>query len=74
MTKILNKWLRRFHRWLALPFMALLLIVIFSRGTAAGDIAQRVQAPLMIILALTGAYLWLLPYLTKWRRSQRRAG
>jgi uncharacterized iron-regulated membrane protein len=74
MTKILNKWLRRFHRWLALPFIALLLIVIFSRGTAAGDIAQRVQAPLMIIMALSGAYLWLLPYLTKWQRNRRRAG
>jgi len=74
MTQILNKWLRRIHRWLALPFIALVLIILFTRGTAAGDIAQRVQGPLLIIMAITGAYLWLLPYLTKWRRDRRRAG
>ena len=71
MTQILNKWLRRFHRWLVLPFVALLLIILVTRGSAAGDIAQRAQGPLLIIMAITGAYLWLLPYLTKWRRRRR---
>ena len=71
MTQFLNRWLRRFHRWLALPFIALVLIILFTRGTTAGDIAQRVQGPLLIIMAITGAYLWLLPYLTKWRRRRR---
>ncbi len=73
MTKFLNKWLRQFHRWLALPFIALLLTVIFTRGTTLGDLAQRIQAPLMIIMAITGAYLWLLPYWAKWQRQRARA-
>ena len=71
MNKFLNKWLRKFHRWLVLPFVALLLTVIFARGSAVGDIAQRIQAPLMIILAITGSYPYLLPYWTKWKRRQR---
>lgn len=69
MNKFLNKWLRKFHRWLVLPFIALLLTVIFSRGTALGDNAQRIQAMLMIIMAISGAYLWVLPYWTKWKRK-----
>ena len=69
MNKFLNKWLRKFHRWLVLPFIALLLTVIFTRGTALGDNAQRIQAMLMIIMAISGAYLWVLPYWTKWKRK-----
>ena len=73
MNKFLNKWLRKFHRWLVLPFIALLLTVIFTRGTALGDNAQRIQAMLMIIMAISGAYLWVLPYLTKWKRKNVQA-
>jgi len=69
MNKFLNKWLRKFHRWLVLPFIALLLTVIFARGTLLGDNAQRIQAMLMIIMAISGAYLWVLPYWTKWKRK-----
>ena len=69
MNKFLNKWLRKFHRWLVLPFIVLLLTVIFTRGTALGDNAQRIQAMLMIIMAISGAYLWVLPYWTKWKRK-----
>ena len=71
MNKFLNKWLRKLHRWLVLPFVALLLTVIFARGSTLGDTAQRIQAPLMIILAITGSYLYFLPSWTKWQRRQR---
>ncbi len=71
MNKFLNKWLRKLHRWLVLPFVALLLTVIFARGSALGDTAQRIQGALMIIMAITGTYLYLLPSWTKWQRRQR---
>jgi uncharacterized iron-regulated membrane protein len=45
------------------------LTVIFTRGTPLGDNAQRIQAMLMIIMAISGAYLWALPYWTKWKRK-----
>ena len=72
MTKFLNKYLRKFHRWLALPFIALIIIVLVARGTPVGDVAQRMQQVMMLILAISGAYLFLLPYLTKWQRQRRR--
>jgi hypothetical protein len=72
MNKFLNKWLRKFHRWLVLPFIALLLTVIFARGTALGDTSQRIQAVLMIIMAISGAYLFFLPYWTKWKRGRAK--
>lgn len=70
--KFFNKWFRRLHRWLTLPVIVLLLTAMIARGTTTGDIAQRIQGPLIISLAITGAYLFLLPYLTKWKRTQRK--
>lgn len=69
MSKFFNKWFRKFHRWLALPFAILLLTIIFTRDTQIGVIAQRIQGPIMIVMAITGLYLFLLPYLTKWKRQ-----
>lgn len=70
MEKFLRKWLRRLHRWLAIPIFALLLVVIFSHGTNLGATAQRIQQPIMLVMAITGSYLFLLPYLTKWKRGK----
>ena len=71
MGKFLKKWVRKFHRWLVLPFIALLLTVLFARGTDVGSTAQRIQAALMIVMAISGAYLYLLPYWSKWQRQIR---
>jgi cytochrome bd-type quinol oxidase subunit 2 len=70
MEKFLRKWIRKLHRWLVIPFVVFLLAAIFARGTEIGNTAQRFQQVLMMILALTGAYLYLLPYLTKWKRKK----
>lgn len=70
MSKFLNKWMRKLHRWLVLPFIALLLTVIFTRGTTLGNTSQRIQSVLMIIMAISGAYLYLLPYWAKWKRQR----
>ena len=72
MQKFLNKWLRKVHRWLVIPFVTLLLTVIIARGSSLGDSAQRIQSVLMIIMAITGSYLYLLPYWTKWKRQRIR--
>ena len=70
MDKFFKKWLRKFHRWLVIPFITLLITVLLSRGTTVGTIAQRIQAVFMIIMAITGAYLYLLPYWSKWKRNR----
>ncbi|MCD4686565.1 MAG: hypothetical protein K8S97_11580 [Anaerolineae bacterium] len=70
--KILNKYMRKYHRWLALPFIAIIIMLAFTKGTPVGNVAQRAQQIMMITLAITGAYLFLLPYLTKWQRRRKR--
>jgi hypothetical protein len=70
MDKFFKKWLRKFHRWLVIPFITLLITVLLSRGTTVGTIAQRIQAVFMIIMAISGAYLYLLPYWAKWKRNR----
>lgn len=42
MDKFFKKWLRKFHRWLVIPFITLLITVLLSRGTTVGTIAQRI--------------------------------
>ena len=70
MDKFFKKWMRKFHRWLVIPFIALLITVLLSRGTPVGNTAQRIQAVFMITMAITGAYLYLLPYWSKWKRNR----
>jgi len=73
MSKFLNKYVRKFHRWLALPFVVLILTVFLARNTPAGSLAQRTQQILMLTMAITGLYLFLLPWWTKWIRNERRS-
>ena len=77
MTKFLNRYMRKFHRWLALPIAILIPVFFVLRlMPISGEIgqvllkAQSVQQILILVLALTGAYLFILPYLTKWRRQR----
>ena len=73
MPTSLNKWIRQFHRWFAYPFLILILLLIFLRQSDAGSILLRIQQAMVFIMALTGCYLLLLPYLTKRRRAARRS-
>lgn len=70
MTKFLNKYMRKFHRWLALPFIVLIVTVLLTRNLPAGASAQLLQQLLMLIMAVTGVYLWVLPWWTKSRRRR----
>lgn len=72
MSKFLNKYVRKFHRWLALPFVVLIIALLLTRNTPVGSSAQRVQQILMLMMAVTGLYLFVLPWWTKWRRRERR--
>ncbi|RLD06611.1 MAG: hypothetical protein DRI32_02290 [Chloroflexi bacterium] len=78
MTKFLNKWLRKFHRWLAVPTAILIpiIIVIKFSGNPSWQVllkqVDKFQSPMMLILAITGAYLYLLPYIAKWQRNGRK--
>lgn len=74
MSKFLNKYVRKFHRWLALPFVVILLTLMLTQGTPAGNLMQRMQQLTMLTMGVTGVYLFLLPYLAKWQRRRRVEG
>jgi len=77
MTKWLSKWLRKFHRWIAIP-TALAIPAAFTiklignpQLTATWEKLDKVPSILVLIMALSGAYLFLLPYIVKGLRKKR---
>lgn len=79
MTKVLAKWLRKFHRWiavptaLAIPIAFIIKLVGGPQLVAAWEKFDKLPSILMLVMALTGAYLLLLPYIVKWQRNQKPA-
>jgi predicted Na+-dependent transporter len=76
MMKFLNRWLRKIHRWLSVPTFLSIPLMIFARMTqeAYFDVPQQVemvQQILILFLAITGAYLYFIPYIVKWQRKRR---
>ena len=78
MTKFFNRWLRKIHRWIAVPTAILIPIAVVIKFSGRPDWKvvlkqfDSIQSLLMLALAITGAYLYLLPYITKWQRKQRQ--
>ena len=78
MTKFLSKWLRKFHRWIAVPTaLAIPAAVIIKfigdpKTVAAWEKLDKIPSILMLIMALSGAYLFLLPYIMKGQRKKRQ--
>lgn len=73
----MNKWFRKIHRWIAVPTGLLIPIAIAFKLLGNEHLTfpkqiESIQSILMLALAITGIYLFLLPYLTKWNRKQRR--
>ena len=67
-----NKWIRQTHRWLSMAFtMAVIInIVAVATGRYTNRVGLLAVAPLALLL-LTGLYLFVLPYATKWRGRPR---
>jgi len=77
MTKVLSKWLRKFHRWIAVPTAiaipaALIIKLIGNQNLMeVWQKLDKIPSILMLIMALSGAYLFLLPYIVKGQRKKR---
>ena len=63
-----NKWIRQIHRWLSIVFTLTVIanFVALARGTPPPWVTYSPLPPLAFLL-FTGLYLFVLPYLTKWR-------
>ncbi|TWT46273.1 hypothetical protein RAS1_27250 [Phycisphaerae bacterium RAS1] len=72
-----NKWIRQFHRWLGLVFTLTVIanVVAMSAGQGKLPPAWVTYSPLppLALLLLSGQYLFVLPYLTKWCGGGRTA-
>jgi hypothetical protein len=66
--------LRQFHRWLSIAFTVAVIVNILAmmQGVQAVWVGLLALLPL-VLLMLTGLYLFVLPYATRWR-SEPRAG
>lgn len=71
--KTLNHWSRKIHRWLSIPLAVTVITMTLGRETSLALVVQRIQPPLMLIMALTGIYLYLLPYIVRQRRARHGA-
>lgn len=66
-----NRWIRQTHRWLSMAFTVAVIFnaVAVLRGHYANWMGLMAVFPLALLL-LTGLYLFVLPYATKWRRGR----
>ena len=62
-----NTWIRQIHRWLSMIFTATVVANFVAMGLGEPP-AWVVYSPLLplFLLLLTGLYLFVLPYATKW--------
>lgn len=77
MTKWLSKWLRKFHRWIAVPTAIAIPAVLILKLVGNKELMElwqkleKIPSILMLIMALSGAYLFLIPYIAKGQRKKR---
>jgi hypothetical protein len=67
----LNAWIRQIHRWLSIAFTVAVIVNIIAliQKSTAVWVGFLALLPLALLL-LTGLYLFVLPYATKWRSAR----
>jgi hypothetical protein len=67
-----NKWVRQTHRWLSMAFTVAIIVnivaVVQKKYTASLGLLAVIPLALQFF---SGLYLFVLPYVTKWRSTQR---
>lgn len=77
MTKFWSKWFRKFHRWVAVPTalfipMAIIIKLIGDpQVLAVWESLEKILSILMLVMALSGTYLFLLPYLVRGQQKKK---
>lgn len=69
-----NKWIRQAHRWMSIAFT--LTVIAASVALAQKEPIVWVSylpLPPLFLLLFTGLYLFVLPYLAKWRTRRTSA-
>ena len=66
-----NNWVRQIHRWLSIAFTVAVIVnvVALAREQLATWVGLLALFPL-VLLMLSGLYLFVLPYAIKWRTGR----
>ena len=69
-----NKWVRQIHRWLSIAFTVAVIanFIAMARGQPPAWVTYSPLFPLALLL-LSGLYLFVLPYATRWRSGRPTA-
>ncbi len=64
-----NKWIRQFHRWVSIAFTAGVIVNLFAAGGGEEPAVWVYFLALvpLILLLVTGLYLFVLPYVARGR-------
>ena len=64
-----NKWIRQTHRVLSIAFTVTVIANFVKLGAGRQQVTWVTYSPLIPLsfLLLTGLYMFVLPYATKWR-------
>ncbi|HET9440489.1 MAG TPA: hypothetical protein VFO52_09970 [Longimicrobiales bacterium] len=67
-----NQWIRQTHRWLSITFTTgvIVYMIAMQDGQPAAWLGLLALVPLILLL-LTGLYLFMLPHATRWRSGRR---
>jgi hypothetical protein len=68
--------IRQSHRWVSIAFTAGVIVNIVAMGQLKGQEQPAAWVGLLaliplVLLLVSGLYLFALPYVTKWRSAQR---
>lgn len=66
-----NVWIRQVHRWVSIVFAAVVATIFAALGLGAQPAQWVYYLPLLplAVLALTGLYMFFLPYVPKKRNA-----
>jgi hypothetical protein len=72
----MNEWIRQTHRWVSMLFTTTVIANFVAMGLRPGQQppAWVTYSPLLplALLMLSGLYLFVLPYATRWRSGRQR--
>jgi ABC-type polysaccharide/polyol phosphate export permease len=64
-------WIRQFHRWTSIVFTLIPIGIFVALGMGQKPVQWVYYLPLppLALLAITGLYLFALPYVARWRKA-----
>jgi hypothetical protein len=70
-----NMWVRQIHRWLSIAFTVAVIVNISALGREKPVVWVGLLALIpLVLLLLSGLYLFVLPYATNWANERRSGG